>query len=67
MELDPSEQKHWWYKLKKEYELQERNRKKEEARQARKAFRKLLKQSGIMEHLEEIEDYDSFYNSSEAP
>ena len=53
--------------MKKEYELQERNRKKEEARQARKAFRKLLKQSGIKEHLEEIEDYDSFYNSSEAP
>jgi hypothetical protein len=39
--------------------------KKLEARQARKEFRKMMKQSGIAQQLEELEDYSSFYDSPE--
>lgn len=41
--------------------------KKLEARQARKEFRKMMKQSGIAQQLEELEDYSSFYDNPEQP
>lgn len=47
MDLDAAEQKHWWYKLRREYEEEERIRKKMEQRQARKEFRKMMKNSDI--------------------
>ena len=47
MGLDVFQQKHWAYKLKREYEQQEKNRLRLERLQARKDFRKMLKKSDI--------------------
>lgn len=55
-------QKHWYYKLKREYEAQEQREKRFAERQAKKDYRKLLKKYGFKKELEEIDDYDSFYN-----
>lgn len=43
MDLSPAEAKHWYYKLKREYEEEARILKKMQERQARKDFRKLMK------------------------
>ena len=65
MSLDPFQQKHWYYKLKREYEAQEKLEKRLEQKAARKAYRKLLKKSDIKKTLDQIEDYDSFYGRNE--
>ena len=65
MDLDEQGKKHWFYKLKREYEAQEKLKKRLEQKQARKEFRKMLQKSGIKKTLEQIEDYDSFYNNEE--
>ena len=65
MSLDPFQQKHWYYRLKREYEAQEKLEKRLEQKAARKAYRKLLKKSDIKKTLDQIEDYDSFYGRDE--
>ena len=65
MGLDTFQQKHWRYKLKREYEAQEKTRLRLEKLQARKEFRKLLKKSDIQKTLEQIEDYSAFYENDE--
>ena len=62
MQLDPFQQKHWYYRLKREYEAQEKLEKRLEQKLARKAYRKMLKKTDIKKTLEQIEDYDSFYD-----
>ena len=52
MKLDPYQQKHWYYKLKREYEAQEKLEKRLKAKEARKEYRKLLKKSDIKKTLE---------------
>jgi hypothetical protein len=64
LDLDANLQKHWYYKLKREYEAQEALQKRMEAKQARKDYRKLLSKHGFKKELENIEDYDSFYNDA---
>lgn len=39
--------------------------KRNEERQAKKDYKKLLKKYGFKKELDEIEDYESFYNSTE--
>jgi hypothetical protein len=51
--------------LKREYEAQEALQKRMEAKQARKDYRKLLSKHGFKKELENIEDYDSFYNDAQ--
>ena len=63
MDLDPFQQKHWHYKLKREYEQEEKMRKRQERLQAKKEFRKLLKKTDIQKTLEQIDDYDAFYDN----
>lgn len=50
--------------MKREYEAQEALQKRMEAKQARKDYRKLLSKHGFKKELENIEDYDSFYNNN---
>ena len=45
--LDQYQQKHWHFKLKREYEEQEKTRLRLEKLQARKQFRKMLRRSDI--------------------
>ena len=63
MGLDPAQQKYWWYKLKREYEAQEKLRIRMEQRQAKKDYRKLLKKYGIGNDLDQIDDFSAFYNA----
>jgi acyl-CoA reductase-like NAD-dependent aldehyde dehydrogenase len=65
MGLDAQEQKHWYYKLKREYEEEARLLAKIEHQKARKEFRKLMKQADIKKTLEEIDDYNAFYDKNE--
>jgi len=51
--------------LKREYEAQEALQKRMEAKQARKDYRKLLSNHSFKKELENIEDYDSFYNDAQ--
>jgi hypothetical protein len=62
MDLDAAQQKHWYYKLKREYEEEARIKKKLEAQKSRKEFRKMMKQSNISETLKDLDDYSSFYD-----
>ena len=52
MSLDPFQQKHWYYRLKREYEAQEKLEKRLQQKAARKAYRKLLKKSDIKKTLD---------------
>ena len=65
LDLDPQLQKHWYYQLKREYEAQEAMRKRDEEKQAKKDYKKLLKKYGFKKELDQIDDYDTFYNSNE--
>ncbi len=47
MHLDLPARKHWYYKLKREYEKEEEIKKRMEQRDAKKNFRKLMKKSQI--------------------
>lgn len=62
MGLDEFGQKHWYYRLKREYIAEEKVRKRLEARKAKKDFRKLLKKYNIAETLAEEENFDAFYD-----
>ena len=66
MGLDEGQQKHWAYKLKREYEAQAKLEKRMEERQAKKDYRKMLKKFGIKRELEDLEDYESFYNKTDS-
>ena len=52
MDLDVNQQKHWYYRLKREYEEREKILKRLEQKQAKKAYRKLLKSFDIKKTLE---------------
>ena len=52
MDLDEFGQKHWYYRLKREYEAEAKILRRLEQRQAKKDFRKLMKKYKIEEVLE---------------
>jgi hypothetical protein len=52
MDLDEFGQKHWYYRLKREYENEAKILRRLEQRQAKKDFRKLMKKYKIEEVLE---------------
>lgn len=60
-------QKHWWYRLKREYEEEAKIKKRLEERKAKKDFKKLMKKQRIDKVLNEEEDYESLYADKEAP
>lgn len=64
MDLDEPSRKHWFYRLKREYELEAKIIKRMEKRQAKKDFRKQMKKHQIMKVLEEEENFDTFYDST---
>ena len=52
MHLDAPSRKHWYYRLKREYEEEARIKKRLEQRKAKKEFRKLLKKHSIKSSLD---------------
>ena len=64
MELDEAGQKHWYYRLKREYEKEAAVIKRLEQRQAKKAFKKMMKKHRIIPTLEQEESFDSFYSDT---
>lgn len=52
LDLDANEAKHWAYKLKREYEKEEKIRKRMEQKQARKDYVKMMKKYNISEKLD---------------
>lgn len=63
LDLSPSEAKHWGYRIKREYENQERREKLLAQLKARKEFRKMLKTYQLPNVLNQEEDYEKFYDS----
>jgi hypothetical protein len=61
MHLDSFGQKHWYYRLKREYTAEAKILKRLEERQAKKDFRKTLKRLSIEGTLEEEENFEKFY------
>ena len=63
MQLDEYGQKHWYYRLKREYEKEAEAVKRLEQRQAKKDFKKMMKKHRIDPVLEQEESFDSFYGN----
>ena len=67
LDLTDGQAKHWYFQLKKEYEEQERRERILKEVQARKEFRKMMKQYKLPEVLKQEEDYDRFYDAPDTP
>lgn len=63
LDLDVFGAKHWMYKIKREYELQEKNEKLMAQLKAKKEFRKMLKTYQLPNVLNQEEDYEKFYDT----
>ena len=62
MDLDEFGQKHWYYRLKREYENEAKILRRLEQRQAKKDFRKLMKKYKIEEVLEQEINFEKVYD-----
>ncbi|CDW81632.1 rbfa domain containing protein [Stylonychia lemnae] len=67
LDLNDRERKHWYYRIKREVEEEEKAQKRLEQREARKQFLKLLKSYQIPEVLEQEEEFEKIYDSNEDP
>ena len=63
LELNSGQAKHWFNKLKREYEEQEKREKVMAQLKARKEFRKMMKSFKLPEVLQKEEDYEKFYDA----
>lgn len=64
MQLDEYGQKHWYYRLKREYEKEAAVIKRLQQRQAKKDFKKMMKKHRITPVLEQEESFESIYNDA---
>ena len=64
MHLDEYGRKHWFYRLKREYEKEAKILKRLEQRKAKKEFRKTMKKYNIEQVLDEEENFDKFYDAA---
>lgn len=65
MHLDSFGQKHWYYRLKREYTEEAKVLKRLEERKAKKDFRKMLKKLNIQQTLDDETSFESFYGTKE--
>lgn len=65
MGLDAAGRKHWYYRLKREYQKEAAILKRLEQRQAKKDFRKMLKKYKIDPVLDQYENFDRAYNAKD--
>lgn len=61
--MNSGQAKHWFNKLKREYEEQEKREKVMAQLKARKEFRKMMKSFKLPEVLQKEEDYEKFYDA----
>eukprot|EP00347_Sterkiella_histriomuscorum_P003403 403364431 len=67
LDLDIPQQKHWFYKLRREYKEQEKLQERLKQKEARKQFMKLLKSYKLPEVLQQEEDFEKLYDSDVIP